>query len=147
MAFSLIWRTLSLVSWNLSPISSSVISGWLMPKKHSIMFRSLSLRIDNALEISSRKDSMTNSLSANGKSWFGSISKRLLSSPSMRGASTDTWRWLFILRASSILSSGKSMLSAISSMLGRRSFSCSNLLSKRLIKRQSHNATLLCDSL
>ena len=56
----------------------------------------------------------------------------LVASLSDTGASTDTW-CVFTLSTSSILSWGMSVFSAISSMLGRRSFSCSNWLSMRFI--------------
>ena len=103
-----------------------------MPKKHLIISFSLSLSVLRALSISFDRDSLISSLSATGESSFGSTSRRLLSSPSTKGASTEMWR-PDALSESAILSTGMSSSSESSSGEGRRSFSCSNLARALLI--------------
>ena len=125
MAFSFIWRTRSLVRPKYSPISSSVISCVPIPKKYFTISLSLSVRVESARSISLLSDSFTRPRSAFGESLFTSTSKRLLSSPSTKGASTETCLH-DTLRVSAIFSLGISRISASSSGEGILSFSCSN---------------------
>ena len=103
-----------------------------MPKKSLIISLSLSVSVANALSISLESDSFSNVLSALGESLFGRISSRLLSSPSTKGASTETCR-PETRRVSDTFSLGSSSNSASSSGEGVLSNSCSNFEKALLI--------------
>ena len=98
-----------------------------------MIFWSLSGSVLSSLSISALSDSASSSLSV-GSSELAIRSSMLPSSSSEKGASTLRWRLVDeAFMASSILSSGKSTRSTISSKLGLRSNSCSNLLISLLI--------------
>ncbi len=135
MAFSLIWRTRSLVRSNLSPISSNVIGCFpFKPKYNLTTSASRAVNVDNDLSISRLKDSVNKPLSGPGVSSLVNTSYmfELLSSPSFKGASIDTCLPAFLrdcLTSSGVISNK----SANSSAEGGLSNSCSSLEKALLI--------------
>ncbi len=127
IAFSLICLTLSLVRSNLVPISSRVSPCFIpIPKNKMITSLSLSDKVDKDLLISLCNDSIINSVSAVGESELINTSNNELSSPSWKGASTDTCLPpTHNVSATLVLVTSNS--SANSCSLGALSYCCSNL--------------------
>jgi hypothetical protein len=104
---------------------------------------------EGALDLAAQRFAVFQFLVGAGVPMFSSTSSRELSSPSTKGASIETWR-AATPRVVSTSSVGISSISASSSALGSRSYSCSNsenallilLREPTLLSGQAHDARL-----